>query len=85
MLHTRKFWSQGVLEWLCTISLLQPIYIYDFFQMEHPVPYFDVIFQGEKTYGKLRTYKGAQNTMTTFKLTNICPLTEKKNVKCTYA
>ena len=53
--------------------------------MEHPVPYFDVIFQGEKTYGKLRTYKGAQNTMTTFKLTNICPLTEKKNVKCTYA
>ena len=49
--------------------------------MEHPVPYFDVIFQGEKTYGKLRTYKGAQNTMTTFKLTNICPLTEKKKRK----
>ena len=43
--------------------------------MEHPVPYFDVIFQGEKTYGKLRTFKGAQNTMTTFKLTNIFPLT----------
>ena len=49
--------------------------------MKHPVPYFDVIFQGEKTYGKLRTFKGAQNTMTAFKLTNIYPLTAEKTPK----
>ena len=56
--------------------MLQP-FLFEVFEMEHPVPYFDIIFQGEKTYGKLRTFKGAQSTMTTLKLTNIFPLTEK--------